>query len=90
MVPPHLCAPVTELSEIMETKNQKRKRAVTVVVIQLTIMELPQYPTTPPAPTGERLVAIIRIKRRTPAPHSTIGYKFLNNPSSYHPLFILL
>ena len=80
---------------------------MTVVVIQLTIMELPQYPTilpptmpqlphmaphptTPPAPTGERLVAIIRIKRRTPAPHSTIGYKFLNNPSSYHPLFILL
>ena len=62
-------------------------------ILPPTMPQLPHmapHPTTPPAPTGERLVAIIRIKRRTPAPHSTIGYKFLNNSSSYHPLFILL
>merc|ERR1719422_143832 len=54
MVHPHLFVPVTELLEIMETKNQKRKRAVTVVAIQHMIMELPQYPMILP-PTMPQL-----------------------------------
>jgi len=93
MVPPLQFAPVTELLEIMEERNLKRKRAVTAVAILHMTMEHPQYPTilhptlpqfphiTLPVPTEERLGAIIRIRRRTHAPHSIIGYKFLNNPT---------
>ena len=46
---------------------------------QFPLITLP--PTTHPAPTEERSGAIIRIRRRTHAPHSIIGYKFLNNPT---------